>query len=283
MNFVWGGTALKKQPMLDCQSQSAKPASYDTRCSASCRYHHLLTLFIGSRPSKGHFVLFLFFLKMIYCSFQMFNSIPALPEKTYRLNKLKLQEAFRIIVLHYFSDLRVKIWSHTTQELRAAKFQLRINAANWARTHQGLVAFSCDKNYKHLMHIELTMCMPAHAQPELNWEIFRGVSGETGSITHLSIYSTGPLKFVKSPFTNKTPGSYSPPHIHLSLFAHQNNFLSTPGARRRALAFNLAKTKWMADSKPVKQVNVCLWNKGNKWEQCRGLPFHYKSLKVDWW
>lgn len=205
----------------------------------------------------------------------MFNSIPALPEKTYRLNKLKLQEAFRIIVLHYFPDLPVKIWSHTAPELRAAKFQVRINAANCARTHQGLAVFSCDMNYKHLMHIELTMRMPAHAQTELNWEIFRGVSRETGSITHLCIYSTGPLKFAESPLTNKTPGSDSLPHIHLSLFAHQNNFLSAPRAWWCALVFNWAKTKPMAGSKPVKQVYVCLWNKGNKWEQCRGLTFHY--------
>lgn len=155
----------------------------------------------------------------------MFNNIPALPEKTYRLNKLKLQEAFRIIVLHYFSDLRVKIWSHTAQELRAAKFQLRINAANCARTHQGLVVFSCDVNYKHLMHIELTMCMPAHAQTQLNWEIFRGVSRETGSITHLSIYSTGPLKFVKSPLTDKTPGSLLT-STHTSFFICSSKQLS---------------------------------------------------------
>lgn len=39
----------------------------------------------------------------------------------------------------------------------------------------------------------------------------------------------------------------------------------------------------MADSEPFKQVDVCLWNKGNKWERCRELPFHYNSLNVAWW
>lgn len=74
------------------------------------------------------------------------------------------RKCFASLCCNDFTDLRVKIWTRTAQDFRAGKFQLRINAASCARIHQGLVVFSCDMNYKQLMHIELTMCMPAHAR-----------------------------------------------------------------------------------------------------------------------
>lgn len=117
-----------------------------------------------------------------------------------------------------------------------------------------------------------------------NWEIFREVSRETRSITYLYVCSTGPLKFVKSPLTDKTPGSYPLTSTHIFFICSSKHlFWTPPELGDAALAFNLAKTKWMADSEPLRQVDVCLWNKGNKWEWCRRLPFHYKSLNMAWW
>lgn len=90
---------------------------------------------------------------------------------------LHLQDVFCIIGLY---QLLCQIWTHTAQ----TPDQANSDSGSMHRTVPGSPGFSGDMNYKQLMHIKLTMCMPGHTRTE---EVKKAREGgrETGSITYL--------------------------------------------------------------------------------------------------
>lgn len=82
------------------------PVTYDTRRPAPCLYHHLLTdlhvCLLGPNQTKDilHYFYFSSTGFIVHLKFSLlFYSMLLCQGKTYRPNKMKLQEVFRIVVL----------------------------------------------------------------------------------------------------------------------------------------------------------------------------------------